>query len=505
MFKAGLLSSFCSRELPMSNCNVTFWKDTDDNKGTGHYKNYDGATSVSDLNQVQWHGEDHDDMKDDISWVDTASQAWVKVYSKADYQGRSYLIGPGVSTNLKFVYVDGDDMNDTVESFQIFDHKPDVDTAQVNTNFVALYPGSTRTRLNNLYCSEFYAQDSQYRIYDPIMVLGTNRIDFTINLDHVQSESDDHAVVTFSMDFKGDFIDHIQVTYDMADASQIPPWAIKLIDGAIDVAADTAKLIADGAEIVITDGVGVVATVETNKLIDYTAKALTFCVDHLNTVLKAIFKFQDNGGTMYFSAVVSHSIARLVLAYYEELYGADQNTPLGFSDHNFLTSLGQSNWTSNDKHNPYVQITDGSYPYRVFYPDNSFLYARGGAISSVAIAAVTNNAKDDHLTMQASYDPHGNLFSVNGGMDIFLLRQDDGYEAPISGVITYDGNRQMVQIKNGVITHINYASLEAAYQDLMTSALTSTAATFDIDLSGQQRTLVDASVKVLNAMTSAIG
>lgn len=493
----------------MSNCNVTFWKDTDDKKGTGDYKNYDGPQNVSDLNQVQWHGESHDDLKDDISWVDTSSQTWVKIFSKASYSGRSYLIGPNSGVNLKTVYVDGDDMNDTVESFQLFDHKPDVDTAQVNTSFVALYPGSTRTLLNNLYCSEFYAQDSQYRIYDPTMVLSTDRIDFTINLDHVQAEDDDHAVVTFSMDFYGGFVQTIQVTYDMADASQIPPWAVKLIDGAIDATAYAAKAIADSAEIVITDGAGLLAVPETNEVIDGAAKALTFCVDHLNTVLAAIFKYQDNGGTMYFSSIVSHSIARLVVAYYQELLGPDTQPRMTFDESRFLSPLGASGWInpgmSGGKSNPYVDFTQNGYSYRAFYPDNSFLYGALGAVSSVCIGANTSVQKDDHLTLQVTCDPQGGLFSVAGGMDIFLTRNVDGYEAPTTGVITYkDG--QIVQIAPGSSpTPLSQGSIVDAYREIMNSALNSTATQFGLDLTDQQRHMVDASVTVLNAITSAIG
>jgi len=488
----------------MSNCNVTFWKDTDDKQGTGDYKKYDGAQSVSDLNQVQWTGETRDDMKDDTSWVDTGTQAWVKIYSKANYQGRSYLLGPDTHTNLKNLYVDGNNMNDTLESFQLFDHKPDVNTDDVNKNFVALYPGSNRTRVNNLYCSEFYAQDSQYRIYDPIMVLGSNRIDFTINLDHIQTEYDDHAKVTFAMDFRGTFLDQIKVTYDMGDAAQIPDWVIKIIDGAIDVAADAAKVIADGAEIVITDGVGVVATLETDELIQDAADALAFCIDHLNTVLATIFKYQDNGGTMYFSSIVSHSIARLVLAYYQELFGTDNNRRLTFNEKNFLTPLGASSWI-NDKSNPYVNFTQSSYSYRSFYPDNTFLYATAGAVSSVCVGANTSNQKDDHLTMQATYDPRGNLFSVVGAMDIFLTKNVDGYVAPTSGVITYNKSGQLVSITSGGnATVVSGSNIVDAYKAQLTASLNSTASQFGLSLTDQQRALIDASVTVLNAMTSAI-
>lgn len=489
----------------MSNCNVTFWKDTDDSKGTGKYTNYDGPTSVSDLNQVQWQGGTGDDMKDDISWVDTASQAWVRIYSKANYLGRTLLIGPDSHVNLKTTLdEDGsDDMNDTVESFVIYDHKPDINTSAVVSNFTALYPGSTRGRMDNLYENEFYAQDSEYRVYDPTVYLQGDTVQFTLKLDHVQAESDDHAQVTFSMDLGGAFVDKIQVTYDMSDAAQVPDWVIKLVDKAIDVTADAAKVLADGAEIVVTDGVGVVATVETDKLIDYTAEALTFCVDHLNTVLKATFKWQDDGGTMNFPAVVSHGIARLVLAYYQELFGTDSNRKMGFDANGFLRAFGKSSWSSG-KNNPYVDFSQSSHPYRAFYPDNSFLYAHGGAVSSVNVTAVTNDQKDDHLILQCTYAPDGSLFSVAGGIDIFLTRDVSNYQAPTSGVVAYNGSRQMVHILDGTVTVIHYNSLVDAYRDLMTSALNGTASTFSLTLTDQQKALVDASVTVLNAITGAI-
>ena len=492
----------------MSNCNVTFYKDTDDKKGTGHYKNYDGPQSVSDLNQVQWHGQSHDDMKDDISWIDTSSEAWVHIYSKANFQGRRALVGPNQHVNLKILQDENNegDMNDTVESFQIFDHKPDVDTSNIIKNFIALYPGSERGRKDNLYESEWYAQDSKYRVYDPSILLANDTVSFVMNLDHIQLESDDHAEVTFSMSLHGDFVDRIHVTYDMASATQIPDWAIKLIDGTIEATKYAAIAIADGAEIVLTDGIGVVAVVETNKLIEYTAKALTFCVDHMNIVLGAVFKFQSDGGATNFPAIVSHSIARLVLAYYRELYGPDSNTPLRFVDGSFLSAFGANSW-DNSKHNPCVTFEQGNYSFRSYYPDNTFFYARGGALSTVKIDAITDYQKDDHLVLQVVFDPQGRLFSVVGCIDIFMVKDVTDYTAPASGVLTYNADRQIIHLTQGreeVTVLSGYQSLESAYAYMMKKALNDTAAEYGISITGQQITLVDASVKVLAAINAAI-
>src|SRR5690606_24676661 len=102
----------------MSNCNVTFYKKTDGTKGTDGYKNYDGPQSVADLSKVLWEGTTFaNDMKDDISWVDTSSQTWVRVYSKTNFQGRTALIGPNQHVSMKTLYDENKEgtMDDTIE------------------------------------------------------------------------------------------------------------------------------------------------------------------------------------------------------------------------------------------------------------------------------------------------------------------------------------------------------------------------------------------------------
>ncbi len=493
----------------MSNCNVTFYKKTDGKKGTDAYKNFDGPQTVADLSQVLWEGTTFDnDMKDDISWVDTSSQTWVRVYSKANFQGRTALIGPNQHMSMKSLWDENGegDMDDTIESFQLYDHQPGIDSSAVVANLLTLYPGSQRVRKNNRYATEWYAQDSEYRIYDPSIVLADNKVSFTMDVDHIQAEQDDHAVISFSMDLQGGFVDRITVTYDIAEATQIPEWAIKLIDGSIELAKYGAMAIADGAVIVLTNGIGVVATVEINTLIRYTAKVLTFCVDHLNVVLSAVFKFQSDGGTSNFPAIVSHGIARLVLAYYQELYGPDANPPITFNEARFLETLGTDRWDYT-KHNPYVEFAEDVYAYRTYYPDNTFFYARGGALSSVKIDAITDNRMDDHLLLQAIFDPTGKLFAVAGSIDIFIVKDLDDYAAPASGVFAYNAEGRMIHVEKGgeVVTEVHgYESLEAAFADSLKQALRSTGEAYSLTITDRQAVLVDASVAVLKAMGEAV-
>lgn len=490
-----------------SNCYAKLYKSNDfsDDKHT----TFSGPANIPNLEDVHWPNTTFsNDMKDDTSAIKTGSQAWVRIYSKANYGGRTKLLQPNTSIeDLKDISTDGSNWDDTIESLQIYDHKPAVDTQNVINNFAEIYKtlqSADYNRKDNLYNSYFYSQDSEYRVYDPSIIIDGNVIQFTMNAEHIQLEKNDHAVVTFTMDFYGNFVDKVKVTYEMGDATQIPDWAIKLIDGAIDVADDIVKLIFDGTEIVLTDGVGVVATVETNKVIDYTAKALTFCVDHLNTVLKAIFTYQDDGGTMNFSAVVSHSIARLIKAYYQELYGSDTNPMMSFSSNTFLSNMGKSSW-DNSKDTEFIEFSTNGYSYRSYKPDNSFYYAKGGAISTVKLDAITNISKDDHLILQTSYSPDGKLFSIIGSIDIFSRSKDDDYVSPCSGVLMYNSDGQMVNIaQDGTITNVNYASLQDAYADKMTKSLTANGNQFDIDITDNQKHLVDASLKVINATIKSI-
>ena len=118
---------------------------------------------------------------------------------------------------------------------------------------------------------------------------------------------------------------------------------------------------------------------------------------------------------------------------------------------------------------------------------------------------MTDNEKDDHLIMQSTYDLNGNLFSVVGSIDLFSRDHDDDYEAPTSGVLTYNDQGEIMHItKDGKITKVLCDSLEEAYEKKMTLALRYTAKKYDIELTQQQIGLVTASSSVLAATEAGI-
>lgn len=488
------------------NCTLDVWENK--NYGDGGHHQFTGPHNTAQLNNNYWDGykeSNKNEMDDCISSLKTGSQAWAKVFSGSNFTGAMQLILP--STNISDLSTIG--MDNTIGSIQLFDAYP-VDTDNVLSKFLALYPGSTGVNKTSGMCIEFYAQDAKYRIYYPTMVQSGNIVSFTIQLDHeISAGKDDHATVTFAMDTQGYFSDQIKISYDMNDtgAYQIPDWVIKIVDKGIDAAADEAMEICDGAEIVLTAGAGVELVIPTDIAIEVGAQLLTFGVDHINTVIEKLFGLSDDGGTMYFSAVPSHAIVRLIYAYMQELYGASSGQLVRFDGSAFLSYFGKS-W-SDGKNNPYFNFTNGGKNYRSYYPDNSSGYSKMGLLSSVKIDAINDNDKDDHLVLVTTFDSRGKLFSVQGSIDIYGAPDDDDdeddYIAPSTGTICYDKNGHVVSVTKDSITPLsNYTTVEAAWKDQMQTALNNVGYVDHNNFSAALNNLVNAAYQVLMGTEAAI-
>jgi hypothetical protein len=337
-------------------------------------------------------------------------------------------------------------------------------------------------------------------------------IKFTLYVEHIQYEKNDYATVTFSMNYDGNFMDKVQVQYEIAKASGIPDWLIKFLGTEIDIVSKEAKFLADViADVsldVATDGAAVpldpFIDKDINKSIDEAAKVLTFCVDHVNFVLKAIFSRQDDGGRLYFAPVVSHGLVRLISACYQTMFGTFDTK--WFYDKDFTAYFGKSWNRSNNKYgNPYFEFDKSgqkTYSYRCFYPDSTMLYANYGTVCSTKIAAITNNAKDDYLVLLTSFNSQGKLISVTASVDIYAFGYPDGYQSPTSGNLVLDKNGVISIHKNGADpVPTAYTDLYVAFLSEMTNALNGVTG---IKITDQQRVMMNAGVDVLHAMDAAI-
>lgn len=497
----------------MSNCSVEFWENQ--NQEDGGYKKFDGMASHSDLSNHHWivDGDQKDgkryEMDDSISSLKTGSQAWLLLFSRVDYGGSSYLVGPNTTLN-SLKNLNGIDLDNNIESFQLFDYAP-VNTNTIISNLHDLYPVQNTDDQKKDHKSQFYAQDAEYCVYDPSITESGDIVKFVMDVDHLNTmSSSDKATITFSMNTYGQFVDEISVDYQMTSgAYNVPPWAIKIADLAVDVIADELKVLLDGAELVVSDGALFELLPETNELIDAAAKAITFCIDHLNDVINFLYGLSDDGGTTNFSAIVSHGIARLVLAYNEERFGTSPGF-VTFNQSTFQSSIGDT-WNSG-KNNPYLMFDNGGSSYRSYYPDNTPFYAKAGFLSSVKIDAIRDNHVDDHLVLHVVFGPSGQIFSIQGCIDIHSAPDSDDYNAstdtyqsPSSGVICYDKDGNIVQIKDSnVVLLSGYTSLSEAYAAKMQYALDNVAYVDHSNYSDALKNIVPASVFVLQAIDASV-
>lgn len=494
----------------------------------GREQVFQGAQNVPNTKDKAWIGDSSDCMSDDISCLKTGPQTWLMIYSEPNYGGRSALIGPSQSVNLSYLQVDGASMNNSIDSFQLFDYQP-IDSAAIIRNFIALYPGSQAQTQDNLKRRYFAAQDSEYYVYEPLMDITSEKVKFTLKVQHKQGEKDDYATVTFSMDYAGQFVDAIQVDYDLADATQIPDWMIKLLDDEIEAASIAAKIMADAIVDIIVDVASEGAAVPLDPFIDkaidksikVSAKALTFCVDHINFVLKAIFKLQDDGGTMYFAPLVGQSITRLVCAYYQTIFGAGP-TLKSFNGNAFLASIctpsltnGRATWSTDGRKNPYIEFDLAGQNYnstgndfRCYYPDATTIYANYGTVCSAKVVNLVNNEQDDYLILATAFDNQGNLVAVEGSIDIYATVYPSGYQAPATGALLRDKSGQIwkyLNESNASPVPLNYPDLYTAFKTEMKNALNQVPTGVFLEPTNQQRALVDAAAIVLQGMNAAIG
>ena len=158
------------------------------------------------------------------------------------------------------------------------------------STFKSLYPNS---KSDSEYL-EYKVEDSKYRVHNP-----TVKADNVLNvkLDHIRADAtDDHVELTVEFSSSGTLKN---VSYNWKkgnDGYQISDTAISIVDDSLEL-------------------LGAVGALETAGLSEELAldakEAFDFCAKAFNDISTAVVKWNDNGGQLYFVAVVSHTINRL--------------------------------------------------------------------------------------------------------------------------------------------------------------------------------------------------
>lgn len=447
--------------MATTGCWVTFYKD---DGYDGKTASYDGPKSNDDLTNNHWDNDDTMDEDKKYSSLKTGPVSWLTCYSEPSGGGDAILFGPNSSIKDldNYTMPGGDKWDKNIRSWQLAD-SPVMDKGAIVNNFRALFQDEHLYPVGDSGDFNFDIEDCEYGVDDPICTQDGQTMNFELNVRHYRGVQTDRAKATFSMNSQGELVGTFKVSYDMSSAVTVPDYVIDAADEAISDAEEGAKILVDASEEILTEGLGTEAVPITNKIIEYSAKAMTFTVDHINAILKAIYILEDDGGTAYFSSAVSHCIHKLMTAFIQVCMDQGTLSPMPTVTTKQKVTLNKSlipgqlpgddsDWSSLDSHNDYCKFWWGygeNNNYRVWSPEISSGFLKTGMLCSCKIDSMLTT-KDDHLILNVLFDSNGGIIAIQGSISDHNPPED--YTPPSSGVITYDtsdGGKKLVQLRQG--------------------------------------------------------
>lgn len=516
--------------MATNGCWVHFWRQ-DNCDGDDAY--YAGPAHQYNLNDNKWdHGSGNENRA--YSSLQIGENTWLIVYDEDGLKGAQHLFRPLVPGQQGLTVNDldtvsrpgGDDYNwdRDIQSWELFDH-PMYDTGRILDIFRSSFEGEYNLNTNSQKIT-FHTQDAPFIVHDPQMSQDGEVLNFTLDLEHSKSTKNDYATATFGMDKTGNLVGTIRVSYTMSSAEAVPDWAIEMADVAIDAGEEALKLIVDLSEEAITEGLGTAAVPIINKTIEYSAEALTFIVDHINALSKAIFILEENGGTVYFPSMVAHSIHRLMTAFVQtnaELGDSAQapTTATMSFDHDGLPGRlpgGDDSWQSGEHADQYCMFwntIDGDTDnYRVWGPQVSYGYGGTGLFVACKIDNMLTT-KDDHMALNVAFDAAGNIIALQGSL-FYHRSSGDSFQQPSSGLIAWsnteneNGDRQLVQLTtdtdgNRITTSLSGTSINDAYLACFNASVTACETADGVNFDPGTENLPQVSVSVIEALQQSAG
>jgi len=521
--------------------------------------NGDNFTSnVQWFNKVGSYPKLNHDISGDCNSYKVSAGTWAILYEKSYFKGLSIVVGSETEF-LEEPYLsrvsrndhqgtNGLNWNNDIGSIRVFDHKPnnvDLILAKFLDQYQDVYEKGHEIEWdNNYYYYKHLMQGCEYKMHYPKIAqrtISNDIIEFSIHFKHIVDLNDEEAILHFAMDKDGGFVEKVTVTYDNG-IFQFPDWFISLADFTIDQMANVVSKAICKLENKIYSGKAVQETKDivaestdlaenieedgedknmdflnkvTDKIIQAGAKCATFCIDHVNQVISEIASYikQKDGGSLYFSTVISHALVRLINAYTEVITENDsiENTStLNINNQTIATAL-DSSW-SNKK----AQFECETKQYTVHQPDVTFGFNKISLYCSAKINDYENN--ENHVALNMITDPSGELTFIQGSMYIHSFEYDSD-NAPNSGMISKhdDGfcyqiyrkgshDNTFQAIENQVLDDQNQpvSDLIDAYKICLQRSLKNCADNYGHTLGNSILTMPSASSKVADAIMQGI-
>lgn len=393
-----------------------------------------------------------------------------------------------------------------VSLFKQSKYKGDIMGSSFDTIFIKQYPAYTLAKDNS--AIEFSDGGSNYRVYLPTGTFHKDgSMDVQVNLDHILGGSpDDHATITVSFDPNGKYCKGSpSVTTTWSGGTQIPDWVIDTTDGIVTVGGVATGLVVGvitgaaiegataglGTPVAVVLGIG--ADAVTTVILEGIGWGISASMSLFNYLSKTITDMSDDGGSIYFTEVIAHTLNRLSTTVLE--YNGGEFVPtLRFDYSDFLDALGQSSW--DDKAGAAVKYKYSGDHFRTWKQDYSANYLNIGMLVSCKIDGIRDNNTDDHVILAASYDVYGQLYSAQATVRM------ENEPTVTTGSIMYN-NGQLVQVtSSSVVDASSYNGIIDAISGIMQNEMKNNS-NYD-NYSDQRKHLPHVTKLNLTSMASAI-
>jgi hypothetical protein len=311
----------------------------------------------------------------------------------------------------------------------------------------------------------FDTQDASYQSELPKGTIHSDgQMELTLDLGHVRGGAkDDVARISVQYNADGSYKSYPSITWKMGGDDQIPDWVTKglKITGYVCIGVEELAGLFLAPETAGTDEIAVQAiAAETKEITDYAIKA----IEVYNDIAHLVCGLADDGGRVYFSAVVSQALNNLNSSVKEYIHNGTVPKRINFKHSLFETAVGNYKDAKDDRAIEYH--TDGDY-YRTWFPDEGVVYGNSGIMLSCKIDGIRDVNKDDHVALVAMFDTGGNLFAAQA------VLQMKNETTVTSGYVTYDTQGRVIKLdKDGHITLVpNKTTVLQAIDNLLDDAM----------------------------------
>ncbi|MGB5981891.1 MAG: hypothetical protein WBG46_07070 [Nonlabens sp.] len=334
---------------------------------------------------------------------------------------------------------------------------------------------------------QFTIQDSEFRVYIPIVSTNTNSIELNCEFKHIRNnQRDDEGSFTYSTDLSGALYEYSHSVDLGSDDNSIIEIAERSTEIYFKITGLIVPLVSAGIAALVTveggpvaEAVAAAAVKESVEvLIKLEALVISYGFTALGALTSELKELSDDGGREYFPLVIAHAALRSHNALMGSIQDVDSLTPLlAFDFSLFTVAVDDDNDHVSDvdtgaKDGMAIEYDLDDYTFRSWKQDYTVGFVSSYIIVSGKIDRDRGHSTDDHIMLIAAFNSGKNLVMAQGTVVMHgqptqslgaIVSKEDG---SIVQVVTEDDIASLVTINENSIEKALEEQIEDALENM---------------------------------------